>query len=602
MQKKAGWVIYIAAFVLVVLILASAFFSPHRREQRNQISLPESIAISGEYSVDGGPWRTLTEDVEFDTGSRHTTVIRGHFSKDIQEGKGLLLYIRNLYVTLNLDDRTVFQFGNPEEEGFFHTPGISLSEVQLGNVPQNTRVELILTDAFCNTLPSIPYLLNNLSIGHRSQFYEKLIQVDGLFVFSSIFSSALGVLALLLALISRLLRIPYAAKSASLGFFAFAMGIWFLYSMDLSYLPLLIPLPRFAAANDIFSLYIMALAGATLIHTFVGREYQRYSRIPTRLCYGGQAVLFALQLLGWVQLYEAQATIMIFMLLVATNYIILMIDMVKNKKTEARLAAICLIPSTVSGLAECANYFLLPTPITRSYIISTVGFVTAFFMLLMLIVYQMKRSNDMILRTNALEKELTESRIAIMLSQIQPHFLYNALNTIHYLCRTQPQKAVQVIENFAAYLRGNMDSLTRETLIPFEQELIHLKNYLSIEQLRFPDVEIIYCLQVTEFRLPALSLQPLVENAIRYGVTQREEGGVVTISTWEEQAFWFLQVEDNGVGFDPSLPKEDGRSHIGITNVRKRLDALCGGTLSITSRPNEGTRVTISIPKEMKNR
>lgn len=597
MRRKIGYFIYAAVLLSAVLFFTAVLLLPN---QTDKIILPKPITLLGEYSVDGGPFTALTKDTDFDTNSRHTTVIRGHFSEDIPEGEGLLLYIRNLYITLKLDGRVVYQFGDPKEEYFFRTPGITFAEVQAGSVTKDTAVELIITDAFCNTLPSIPDLLDRLSVGHRAQLYQKLIQVDGLLIFGSIFSSALGVLALLLALVSRLMGTPYAAKSAALGFFALIAGMWFLYSMDNSFLPLIIPLPRFAAANDIFCLYAMSLAGITLVHTFVGREYQRYSIIPVRLNYAGQGILLVLQLLGAVQLYEVQATAMLFTLLAVVNYVILAVGVARNKDPEARLASVCLIPAALSGLVECVNYFLLPAPVIRAYIISTVGFAATFCMLLIFIVYQMKQSNDMILRTNVLEKELAESRIAIMLSQIQPHFLYNALNTIHYLCRTQPQKAAEVIEDFAAYLRGNMDSLTQEGLISFEQELGHLKNYLSIEKLRFPNVEITYHLQTQKFWLPMLTLQPLVENAIRYGVTQCEREGVVTVSTWENESFWYLQVEDNGAGFDPAKIKEDGRSHIGISNVRKRLEALCKGTLSIASTPGKGTCVTIAIPKEGK--
>jgi len=201
-------------------------------------------------------------------------------------------------------------------------------------------------------------------------------------------------------------------------------------------------------------------------------------------------------------------------------------------------------------------------------------------------------------QTAQLEQELTQSRVAIMLSQIQPHFLYNALNTIQYLCMTQPETAAKIVEKFSLYLRGNMDSLTQRDPIPFSTDLAHLENYLAIERLRFPDVRIEYDLKTQDFYVPPLTVQPLVENAIRYGVTRREHGGTVCVSTWEEADAYCLQVRDNGVGFDPRQVQYDGRSHLGISNTANRLQNMCGGSLKIDSNLGEGTAVTITLPKK----
>ena len=196
------------------------------------------------------------------------------------------------------------------------------------------------------------------------------------------------------------------------------------------------------------------------------------------------------------------------------------------------------------------------------------------------------------------ERELGESRIAIILSQIQPHFLFNALGAIAALCRRDPAQAEQTLLNFSDFLRGNLDSLTADRTIPFERELRHTQNYLAIEQVRFGErLRVEWDIGATLFRLPPLTLQPLVENAVRYGVTKRENGGTVRISTRETPDACEVAVEDDGLGFDPMQIHEDGRSHIGIQNVRERLESMCGGTLTIDSQPGIGTRAVIVIPR-----
>ena len=201
-------------------------------------------------------------------------------------------------------------------------------------------------------------------------------------------------------------------------------------------------------------------------------------------------------------------------------------------------------------------------------------------------------------RTAELEKELGELNITLMISQIQPHFLYNALNTIKYLIKKDPKTAEGAVVKFSNYLRSNMDSLTQKEPIPFEKELYHVKNYVDIEQLRFGDrLKIEYDIQIVDFTIPPLTLQPIVENAIKHGVNQRPEGGTVTIKTDETKSYVIITVEDNGVGFDINEKKNDGRSHVGIQNIRKRLEEIMGAFIEIKSEVGTGTTVTIKIPK-----
>ena len=191
---------------------------------------------------------------------------------------------------------------------------------------------------------------------------------------------------------------------------------------------------------------------------------------------------------------------------------------------------------------------------------------------------------------------LAQQRMRIMVSQIQPHFLYNTIATISALCKTDPDKAVMVAEKFSFYLRRNLDSLSDENLISVEKELEHTRAYAEIEMVRFENIRIEYDIRDTGFLLPALTIQPIVENAIRHGVRAREEG-VVRVCTCLSGSFHEIVISDNGVGFDQSDMSSDNRTHIGIRNVRERIEKMCGGTLEIVSEPDHGTTVTILIPR-----
>ena len=185
---------------------------------------------------------------------------------------------------------------------------------------------------------------------------------------------------------------------------------------------------------------------------------------------------------------------------------------------------------------------------------------------------------------------MAEQRIQIMMSQIQPHFLFNSLEVIRGLYRKDPAQADAALLKFERYLRGNMESLTQDSLVPFEKELAHTKLYLDLELLRFPDeLHVKYELDSTDFLIPPLTLQPLVENAVRHGIRGKKSGeGTVSISTRRFADRYEISVADDGPGFDPETLPQDGVPHIGLANVRERLK-YAGASLRLDSRPGRGT-------------
>ncbi len=201
----------------------------------------------------------------------------------------------------------------------------------------------------------------------------------------------------------------------------------------------------------------------------------------------------------------------------------------------------------------------------------------------------------------AADDSLREQRFQIMMSQIQPHFLYNSLGAIRELCDSDPKAAGDAVAKFSRYLHGNMESLNQSGLIPFEKELEHTKLYLELEKMRFESaLQVSYDIACTQFSLPALTLQPIAENAVRHGARgKKQKVGTVAVSSREYADRYEISVADNGPGFDPDAPApDDGRTHIGIRNVRKRLQHVCGGELRIGSDPEAGSVVTIVIPKK----
>ena len=252
-------------------------------------------------------------------------------------------------------------------------------------------------------------------------------------------------------------------------------------------------------------------------------------------------------------------------------------------------------PLYFAMLSYIALPFLGAVALLFYYGISLANIAIAISMILIFITSVVEQNREMARQS----EELAESRISLMLSQMQPHFLYNVLNSIYALCSRDPEQAKDAIDKFSTYLRCNMAALEQTTLIPFREEYQHIQTYLSLEQMRFGRrVTVEYEISVSDFMLPPLTVQPLVENAVRHGVTKKRGGGTVTLATRQTEDAVLITIADTGIGFDPEHYAEDGEVHVGIRNVRERLQRMAGGSLEITSTPGVGTIAAITLPRK----
>ncbi len=202
---------------------------------------------------------------------------------------------------------------------------------------------------------------------------------------------------------------------------------------------------------------------------------------------------------------------------------------------------------------------------------------------------------------------LLEARLDALQRQINPHFLFNTLNSITSLVRSQPELAREMIVKLANILRVLLKD--REAFVPFSEELAFTEDYLDIEVVRFGE-KLKVVKEIAEDTLhvvvPGMVLQPLIENSIKHGLEPRISGGTVTLrSRITSEGRLMVEVEDDGVGMAPERDEASPVSGlvrsgtgIGMRNVRERMEVLYGNLASveINSRPGRGTRVTLLMP------
>ena len=192
------------------------------------------------------------------------------------------------------------------------------------------------------------------------------------------------------------------------------------------------------------------------------------------------------------------------------------------------------------------------------------------------------------------QAEISRQRANIAILQMRPHFIYNTMTSIYYLCDQDPEKAKQVTLDFTTYLRKNFTAIASEDTIPFSEELEHTRAYLAVEMAQFEDIlSVDYDTPHTHFRLPSLTLQQIVENAVKYGCDPDSEPLHIVIRTRATDLGSEITVEDNGPGYEDA---DDNKPHIALANIKERLELMCGGTMSISKRERGGTVVRIIIP------
>ena len=191
------------------------------------------------------------------------------------------------------------------------------------------------------------------------------------------------------------------------------------------------------------------------------------------------------------------------------------------------------------------------------------------------------------------QEVLAAQRASILVLQMRPHFISNTLTSIYHLCGSDPAAAQRVIRDFSSYLRHNFTAIAKEGTVPFTDELEHTRAYLAVEQARHEGM--LYVTMDTpfvNFRLPPLTLEPVVENAVKHAFDPTAEPLEIVIRTRETEKGAEITVEDNGPGYSPP---DDGEPHIGLENLRERLRMMCRGSLTIETRDIGGTKVTISV-------
>ncbi|MEE0931371.1 MAG: histidine kinase [Acutalibacteraceae bacterium] len=521
------------------------------------------------------------------------------FNKEIKSGQQINLFMNNVTADIYKNGNKIFSYGyeknypdivqsaGKEWIGFI-SPGITESDT------------IAIKLKGCNSKIHTSYInkfLDNIIQGNEYDLLTTQLEKNTITLISSILVFIMGFVLIVVMFTLKIMKSPVQIGDLSCGLLMISGSISLFMNYD--YITLIFRnaflVNIFDFLNHIFLIYFLLVYLRLYIKgNAIKKAMQTFINIWVFVI----LTFFILQITGVLDYINFENCISLSsILIVLFTMLFLCIDYNKLTTPHSRIIISTGIILTISLLIE-----LLGKSATGYYLgyIFNIGLIIFSFTQFLVIMIIAKRSIVQASKADIMENELLQSKISVMLSQIQPHFLYNTLVVIRQLCDINPKIAKEAITEFASYLRGNLDSLTLNTTISFEKEMEHVENYISLEKKRFGDkINIEYDIEATEFEVPSLTIQTVVENAIRHGITKRKEGGTVTIKTYELLDSFTVEIRDNGVGVDLTRPPEhnDNRSHVGIDNAKKRIESMCNGTLIMNSTPSIGTLVLMTIPK-----
>ena len=591
--------IKLTAIILPILLAVMCIVLMIKNSNQSNLSIPKEYVFTGEYSYDGENWYPYSEDCDL-SALKGNVIVKGHLDSEVPEGGILNFYCNHIGVSIYVNGEAIFISAQTEMQNYgmdlnpsmcgkrweqLMCPEISAEdeiEIRFINFHEheNKNAYKEMLSSFLLTPPDNTVLEAYLK--HQTEPFERA-------------GYAIFIVAVMLL----------GASLAALVFRSEISKLWFKLGVA----------TLFVAGYLVFDVMMLFYSDGLLVVKTYGRQLclmlsvyfvgwmvcdalkgRKRKYVETIMCGSGiiNLIIIGLSIAKKVLLFDTVFFWEVVQYAVSAGLIVFcVLEIISNKKNSK-----ILVPYIGINIALIIDM----TGVFESMYYTGMCYKAAYVIMLVVFLFvgvkQVVIGHQASIKNKKLKEELEKSRIAIMLSQIQPHFLYNSLTSVMDLCDSNPKQAKAAVADFADYLRGNLSSLKTENPIPFRTELEHIEKYLKLEKLRFQDeLEVVYDIQIEDFMLPSLSVQPLVENAVKHGVGQKNGGGTVAIHTYEDENDYIVCITDDGVGFEEGEHSEGEGTHIGIENTKKRLEMMVNARLEIGSKKGEGTKACIFIPK-----
>ena len=593
--------------VFILLFVVLQLWHGNATSMQAQQALLARVYFDGEYRIADGEWREIVKG-EHIPSTKGDVTLRGNFHMLTPDGEYIGIYTGDIPIALYVDHISLtFYEGNNEPYIIdMENPryGDSACGVEWGayalTEESEAPIEILIHNPhrFGNET-AIDEFLANTALWANVDFESGVLESGATQRNTGLIFILVALAVLGIALFSTLIHIKNSKLLWLFGLMTLFAGIYFAYSASgVSFWSESI-VSNTIAVGSAMMLYMFFLS-ATIVYLLAAKKKTGVIAVA---CLGViDAVALIIPVVSDLRFYDVWIYWIAVQLVVN---LVLIVCLVKECFGTTRKRNWLYIGAILPLVAFGMDVAMTGLGVWKGGEASKYLFILLFAVAMVVVLRIIPRSINDAARAKELENEktalnaqLAESRISTMMSQIRPHFIYNTLGSIEQLCSIDPPKAGELVHNFAKYLRGNFRELDNPRPILMSQEMEHVRHYINIENVRFPDMTFSFEMDSVDFHIPALTIQPIVENAIKHGLMKLPKGGTIRVVSYETDTHYCVSVEDDGAGFDTS-ELLDERKHVGIRNIRERLKAMVDGTMEIESKVGTGTKVQITIPKEV---
>ena len=597
----------IAGVLLLILLAVFLLWFNNSTSTQAKPALIAQVYFDGEYRIADGEWQKIVKGKHIPSTKGDVT-LRGNFHMLTPYGDYVGIYRGDLPIAFytNHINLTILEAGNEPYVIDMENPlygksacGVNWSACFLSSEEKEPVEILIHNPHRFGNETAIDEMLSSMAFWTGIEFEKGVLSKGEPQRNMGMLLMLVSVVFLGIALFSSLIHIKSSRLIWILGLVVLFAGFYITYSSNgISFWS------ESIVTNTTFlgfsMMFYMLFLSMSIVYSF--KKMKKLGEL-TVICLGvANAVFFILPIVTDVYFYDTWAWWVVVQLIVNIVLLFCLIkEFIATEKKERWLYIGVSLPLLAFAVDAVGTYLGTWQGGLISQYVFTVLFAVSMIMVLKLIPQSINaatKAKELEMEKIVLNAELAESRISTMMSQIRPHFIYNTLGSIEQLCKLDPPKAGELVHNFAKYLRGNFGELDNPKPILMSQEMQHVHHYINIENVRFPDMTFAFEMNSDDFHLPALTIQPIVENAIKHGLMKLPRGGTIRVVAYENDTAYCVSVVDDGVGFDTGALIDD-RKHVGLRNIRERLKVMVNGTLEIESTVGVGTKVLITIPKEV---
>ena len=608
LNKMKKSYLQVAGIVLLLLLAVFLLWFNNSNSMQAMPSMIGSVYFDGEYRIGNGEWQQIVEGEHIPT-TEGDVALRGNFHMLDPEGGYEGVYRYEIPIAFFLDhiNLTFYEVGSEPYVMDTENPlygdsvcGVRWEAYTLTSESEDMIEILVHNPHSFGNETAIDEMLSKTALWTGIDF-EKSVSGKGdtqrtvgmiLILISIVF---LGI-----ALFSTLIYIKSSKFIWFVGLAILFAGLYFSYRAEGIHFHSESTVSNTTILGASMMFYMLFLC---ILITCLLKTMQKVSNIAVVLLGVANAVFFVLPLITEVCFYDTWVWWAVVQMIANTVIAVCLVReffLVKTKERWLYIGAFLPLGAFVIDVVGTK------IAIWKGGVISQCVFIVLVALAAIMVLKFIPNNINAVTKAKELEMEkvvlnaaLAESRISTMMRQIRPHFIYNTLGSIEQLCKLDPPKASALVHNFAKYLRGNFGELDNPKPILMSQEMEHVHHYVSIENVRFPDMTFMFEMNSENFHIPALTVQPIVENAIKHGLMKLPKGGTIRVVSYETDTDYCISVVDNGVGFDTTAPIDE-RKHVGLRNIRERLKVMVNGTLEIESTVGVGTKVLITIPKEVR--